>query len=49
LSTEQKQFIKQSFASAAKKLPVAEPLDWTQTALPEKWKLNGRIVTFDWS
>lgn len=49
LRAEQKQFIKQSFATAAKTLPIGEPLDWMETALPEKWKLNGRIVTFDWS
>ena len=49
LGTEQKQFIKQSFASAAEQQPIAEPLDWMDTPLPDKWKLNGRIVTFNWS
>ncbi|HVX51268.1 MAG TPA: hypothetical protein VHB48_13965, partial [Chitinophagaceae bacterium] len=49
LGTEQKAFIKQSFASAAKPQPVGEPLDWLTTQWPAKWKLNGREVNFDWS
>jgi alpha-galactosidase len=46
---EQKAYIKQSFATAAKKLPIAEPLDWLQEQRPEKWKLNGKVVTFEWN
>jgi alpha-galactosidase len=49
LGADQKQFIKQSFATAAKKLPVAEPLDWLTNQLPHKWKLNEQMKTFDWS
>jgi alpha-galactosidase len=48
LGTEQKEFIKKSFDSASKPLPVCEPLDWMQTNIPSKWKLNGEVVTFDW-
>ncbi|MEO5681164.1 MAG: hypothetical protein ABIQ88_00920 [Chitinophagaceae bacterium] len=44
----QKQAIKESFKLAAQHLPVAEPLDWMQNAFPEKWKLNGEIVNFNW-
>lgn len=49
LGAEQKDFIKQSFQSAAKVLPVGEPLDWLDKPLPSRWKLNGRVVDFDWS
>jgi alpha-galactosidase len=46
---EQKQFIKKSFAEAAKPQPVAEPLDWLTNMLPSQWKLDGKEVHFDWS
>ena len=49
IGAEQKEFIKKCFTSAAKKLPVAEPLDWMDTLTPQKWKLNGEVVNFDWS
>jgi len=45
---EQKQFIRKSFAQAAKPQPVAEPLDWLTNPLPSKWRLNGKEVHFDW-
>jgi alpha-galactosidase len=48
LGTEQKAFIKQCFANAAKVQPIAEPLDWLINPLPAKWKLNNREVDFDW-
>lgn len=49
MGAEQKAFIKESFANAAKQQPVGEPLDWTTSQFPSKWKLNGREVNFDWS
>ncbi|HWB28231.1 MAG TPA: hypothetical protein VG738_22315 [Chitinophagaceae bacterium] len=49
LGAEQKDFIKLSFANAAKKQPVGEPLDWLDNEWPAKWRLNGREVGFDWS
>jgi alpha-galactosidase len=48
LGAEQKAFIKQCFAKAAKVQPVGEPLDWLTNTLPAKWKLNNREVDFDW-
>ena len=48
LGEEQKVFIKQCFASAANVQPTGEPLDWMINPRPEKWKLNGRVVDFDW-
>ncbi|MEP6750509.1 MAG: hypothetical protein ABJB86_22420 [Bacteroidota bacterium] len=46
--TTQKQFIKECFATASKKMAVGEPLDWMETAFPEKWKLNGKTIDFNW-
>lgn len=45
----QKAAIKTAFATAAKVQPTGEPLDWMVNAYPSKWKLNGRIVDFDWA
>jgi len=48
LGAEQKAFIKQCFAEAAKVQPIGEPLDWLDNPFPVKWKLNGKEVDFDW-
>jgi alpha-galactosidase len=49
VGADQKVFIKQCFAQAAKVQPAGEPLDWLINPRPEKWKLNGKEVDFDWS
>lgn len=46
--TEQKAFIKECFALAAKNLPIAEPIDWLENPFPKKWKLNGRMEEYNW-
>jgi alpha-galactosidase len=48
IKTEQKAAVKEAFAKAAKVQPTGEPLDWMTSSYPSKWKLNGRIVEFDW-
>jgi alpha-galactosidase len=48
LGAEQKVFIKQCFAKAARVQPIGEPLDWLTNTLPAKWKLNNKEVDFDW-
>ena len=48
LGAEQKAFIKQSFAQAAKVQPSGEPLDWLTNQFPQKWKLNHQEVLFNW-
>lgn len=45
---EQKKFIKQCFEEASRPLPAAEPLDWLENIYPARWKLNYRVVTFNW-
>jgi alpha-galactosidase len=46
---EQKAYIKECFTMAAKVQPLGEPLDWMTNPRPAKWRLNGRVVEFDWS
>jgi alpha-galactosidase len=41
--------IKECFKLASQELPLGEPLDWMETAVPKKWKLNGKVETFDWT
>jgi alpha-galactosidase len=48
LRQEQKALIRRCFTLAAKPQPLGEPLDWLTDPRPAKWKLNGRIVNFDW-
>lgn len=48
LGSAQKTAIKNAFAQAAKIQPLGEPLDWQDTMLPKKWRLNNREVDFDW-
>jgi len=48
LGAEQKAFIEECFAKAAKVQPIGEPLDWLTNPLPAKWKLDNRVVDFDW-
>jgi len=48
LDDEKKAFIKECFAKAAKVQPTGEPLDWMNNPQPQKWKLNGREVDFNW-
>lgn len=48
LGEAQKIAVKRAFAQAAKVQPLGEPLDWMDTLTPEKWKLNNRVVGFDW-
>jgi alpha-galactosidase len=48
LDDEKKAFIKECFAKAAKVQPTGQPLDWMNDQQPQKWKLNGREVDFDW-
>lgn len=45
---EQKRFIRSCFDAASSSLPVAEPLDWLENDFPSKWKLNDKLVEFDW-
>jgi alpha-galactosidase len=45
----QKAAVKKAFADAARIQPLGEPLDWMANHEPVKWKLNNKIVTYDWT
>ena len=45
---EQKQALKKAFADAARPLPLCEPLDWLETTVPRRWRLQGGTVEYDW-
>lgn len=45
----QKAAIKTAFTQAAKVQPLGEPLDWMENIQPKKWRINGKIVEFDWA
>lgn len=40
--------IKECFKLASQEFPLGEPLDWMETLIPTKWKLNGKVETFNW-
>jgi alpha-galactosidase len=45
---EQKEDIKNSFGQAAQEQPLGQPMDWLTNPFPAEWKLNGRLVHFNW-
>ncbi|MBI5382850.1 MAG: hypothetical protein HZA31_13205 [Opitutae bacterium] len=49
VDAEVKSALKVAFAQAALPPPVAEPLDWMETVCPRRWRIDGRIVEFDWA
>jgi alpha-galactosidase len=48
LGTEEKKRLRAAYAFAAVRQPLAEPLDWMNTPIPERWKLDGETVQFRW-
>jgi alpha-galactosidase len=44
----QKAFIRQCFDEASREQSIGEPLDWLDSAFPAKWKLDGKVVQFNW-
>jgi alpha-galactosidase len=48
IGDEQKKAIKECFRLASQDLPIGEPIDWMGNAYPVKWKLNGKVETFNW-
>ncbi len=45
---EQRQAIRSAFADAASQQPLCEPLDWQETTVPGRWRLQGKTVAYDW-
>jgi alpha-galactosidase len=48
LNNTSKRAIRNAFATAANRQEVAEPLDWMETTTPERWRLVGQTVEYDW-
>jgi alpha-galactosidase len=48
ITPEQEKEIGTALLNASTKQPLAEPLDWFETIQPTKWKLMGKVVTFNW-
>ena len=44
----QKATIKECFALASQELPLGEPLDWMENAVPRRWRLMGKEERFEW-
>jgi len=44
----QRKEIKECFKAASLNAPLGEPLDWMETAVPKRWKLNENIEIFNW-
>lgn len=40
--------IKEAFSRAALVQPNVQPLDWTETLTPSKWKFDKEIITYKW-
>ncbi|MGA2263046.1 MAG: twin-arginine translocation signal domain-containing protein [Acidobacteriota bacterium] len=48
IGAEQKQAIKAAFDNAARQQPLCEPLDWSETTVPRRWRLQGKTVEYNW-
>ncbi len=48
VTPEEKGLLKTALTAAARIQPEAEPLDWTETTSPERWRLGGKAERFTW-
>ncbi|MGC4049177.1 MAG: hypothetical protein QM757_06635 [Paludibaculum sp.] len=48
LTPEVKKAVQSALASASRPQPVAEPLDWMETTTPGRWRIQGKVVEYDW-
>lgn len=48
LDSEQEAELKAAYQKASVQRPVAIPLDWKQTRLPNQWKTVDGLVSFEW-
>jgi alpha-galactosidase len=45
---EHKPALKAALAAAARPIEPGAPLDWMETTFPERWRLEGKPVRYDW-
>jgi alpha-galactosidase len=48
MGPEQKEALKRALARASAQQPLGEPLDWMETTTPERWRVQGDTVEYDW-
>jgi alpha-galactosidase len=48
LTAESEKAIREALATAAVARPVAEALDWMNSTTPSRWRLDGKLATYDW-
>lgn len=48
MQAAQKSATRESFRIASMEQSPGEPLDWMDNPFPQRWKLQGETVTFDW-
>jgi alpha-galactosidase len=48
VTAAEKGLLKTALAAAARIQPQAEPLDWMETASPERWRLGDKVTRFTW-
>lgn len=48
LGAAQRRDLRAALALAAKRQPLAEPLDWQSTVYPRRWRLMGADRSFEW-
>jgi alpha-galactosidase len=48
IGPEQSRDLRAALARAARPQPLGEPLDWQRTVWPERWRLNGAEVRYNW-
>jgi alpha-galactosidase len=48
MGSEQIIALREAFAIASLRRPVAEPLDWMGNTTPGRWRIDGAEKTFDW-
>jgi hypothetical protein len=48
VAAEQRKGLREAFARAAITQPIAERLDWLETTTPERWRIGGETIRYDW-
>jgi alpha-galactosidase len=48
MGAEQEKALREAYAIAARPQPLGDPLDWMKTPVPQRWRLMGKTVDFQW-
>ena len=47
MNEEQMSFVSEMFRKSAAQADVLEPLDWTVNTCPQRWRINGEEIRFN--